>query len=113
MGQSEGRAQFSASARLSNAPTSLLLPSVVQLPSYSPPSPSFQTFGIVALVVLSLVVAAWLLGPVPGGLRQHREVLAPVAVQGDAAAQPSPRDAHLLEGLGPGPLLEGLLSDGK
>jgi hypothetical protein len=51
----------------------------------------------------SLVVAAWPLGPVePGGLRQCREVLAAVAVQGNAAAQPTPSDPHIMQGRGLG-----------
>src|SRR5687768_15226101 len=41
------------------------------------------------------------------------EVLAAVAMEGYAAAKPPPRDADLLEGLGPGPLLDGLLTDRK
>jgi hypothetical protein len=40
-------------------------------------------------------------------------VLPTVAVQGDAAALAPPRDAHVVEGLGPDPLREGLLADGK
>jgi len=40
-----------------------------------------------ALVVPSLVVAAWLLGPVPGGLRQLAEVLAAVPVEASRASE--------------------------
>ena len=64
-----------------------------------------------ALVAPSLVVAAWLLGTVPGGLRQHREVLTTVPVEGDAAAQAPPGHAHVVQGLGQDPLLEGFLAD--
>jgi hypothetical protein len=35
----------------------------------------------------------------------------PGAVQGDAAAQAPPRPTDLLKGLGPGPLLQGLLAE--
>jgi hypothetical protein len=38
------------------------------------------------------------------------EVLPPVAMQGDAAAEAPPRPTDLLKGFGPGPLLEGLLA---
>jgi hypothetical protein len=56
-----------------------------------------------------VVVAAWLLGPVPRGLRQHREVLRTIPVKGDAAAQTPPRHAHVVQGVGLAPLLQGLL----
>ena len=59
------------------------------------------------------MVAAWLLGLVPGGLRQHREVLAAIAVQGSAPSETPPARSNLIERLGPGPLLEGLLADGE
>ena len=49
----------------------------------------------------------------PGGLRQHREVLVPVAVQGDAAAEAAPRSAHVGVGLGQDPLLQRLFADRK
>jgi hypothetical protein len=62
-------------------------------------------------VAPSLVVAAWLLGPVPGGLRQHREVLTSVTMQGDATAQSTPSDPHIMQGRGLDPLLEGLFAD--
>jgi hypothetical protein len=65
-----------------------------------------------ALVAPSLVVAAWQLGP-PGGLRDAGEGLASVTMQGNAAAQPTPSDAHVVQALGSGPLLQGLLANRK
>jgi hypothetical protein len=41
------------------------------------------------------------------------EVLPPVAMQGDAAAEASPDPTDLLKGLRPGPFVEGLLADGE
>jgi hypothetical protein len=59
------------------------------------------------------VVATWPSGPVPGGLRQLGEVPSAVAMQGDATAEAPPRPAYVGVGFGPGPLLQGLLADGK
>jgi hypothetical protein len=57
------------------------------------------------------VVTAWLSGPTPGGLRQLGEVTWPSPMQEGAASESSPRDAHVVQGLGLAPLLEGLLAN--
>jgi hypothetical protein len=62
-------------------------------------------------VAPSLVVAAWLLGPLPSGLRELGEVPAAVPVQRGPAAQPTPSDPHIMQGRGLDPLLEGLFAE--
>jgi hypothetical protein len=49
----------------------------------------------------------------PGGLRQLGEVGWTSPMQEGAAAESSPGDAHVVQGLGPGPFLQGLFADRK
>src|SRR5215208_1166409 len=67
-----------------------------------------QTSGIAAVVAPS---PSWPSGPVSGGLRQRREVLTAVTVQGSTLSEPPPCTPDLVQSLRPGPLRAEALAD--